>query len=39
MCTGVVITVAAAFRTLRNDGLRTAVAHGGRLHAYVTPAF
>ncbi len=38
MCAGVVITVADAVRTTRNDGLRTALAHGGRLHAYVTPA-
>jgi hypothetical protein len=38
MSAGVVITVADAVRTTRNDGLRTALAHGGRLHAYVTPA-
>jgi hypothetical protein len=35
MSAGVVITVADAVRTTRNDGLRTALAHGGRLHAYV----
>jgi hypothetical protein len=35
MCVGVVLTVADAVRTTRNDGLRTAVASGGRLHAYV----
>lgn len=37
MCAGLVITVADALRTTRNDGLRTALAHGARLHAYVTP--
>ena len=36
MGAGVVITVSDAVRTTRNDGLRTALAHGGRLHAYVT---
>ena len=35
MGAGVVITVTDAVRTTRNDGLRTAVASGGRLHAYV----
>lgn len=35
MSAGVVITVADAVRTTRNDGLRTALASGGRLHAYV----
>jgi hypothetical protein len=35
MCIGVVFTVSDAMRTARTDGLRTAVAHGGRLHAYV----
>lgn len=38
MSAGVVITVADAVRTTRNDGLRTALAHGARLHAYITPA-
>jgi hypothetical protein len=38
MVAGVVITVADAVRTTRDDGLRTALAHGGRLHAYVQPA-
>lgn len=36
MCGGVVLTVADAARTARTDGLRTAVASGGRLHAYVS---
>jgi hypothetical protein len=35
MCTGVVLTVSDAVRTARTDGLRTAVASGGRLHAYI----
>ncbi len=35
MCGGVVITVFDAVQTTRRDGLRTAVASGGRLHAYV----
>lgn len=35
MGAGVVITVSDAVRTTRRDGLRTAVASGGRLHAYV----
>jgi len=39
MSAGVVITVADAVRTTRNDGLRTALAQGGHLHAYVTPTF
>lgn len=38
MGAGVVLTVADAVRTTRNDGLRTALANGGRLHAYVTPS-
>lgn len=35
MCGGVVATVADAVRTTRRDGLRTAVARGGHIHAYV----
>jgi hypothetical protein len=35
MCVGVVFTVTDALRTARTDGVRTAVARGGRLHAYV----
>lgn len=35
MCAGVVFTVSDSVRTARTDGLRTAVASGGRLHAYV----
>ena len=35
MCCGVVITVSDSVQTTRRDGLRTAVARGGRLHAYV----
>jgi hypothetical protein len=35
MCAGVVLTVSDAVRTARTDGLRTAVASGGRLRAYV----
>lgn len=38
MTTGVVITVVDAVRTTRRDGLRTALATGGRLHAFVAPA-
>ncbi|MGE0139555.1 MAG: VC0807 family protein [Ilumatobacteraceae bacterium] len=37
MCAGVVLTVADAVRTTRNDGLRTALAHGASLHAYAMP--
>jgi hypothetical protein len=33
---GVVITVTDAVRTTRADGLRTALATGGRLHAFMT---
>jgi len=33
---GVAITVRDAVRTTRHDGLNTALASGGRLHAYVT---
>lgn len=39
MIVGVVITVADAVRTTRHDGLHTALAQGGRLHAYVSPRF
>ena len=39
MAAGVVITVADAVRTTRSDGLGTALARGGRLHAYVHPTF
>jgi hypothetical protein len=35
MSAGVVLTVADAVRTTRGDGLGTALASGGRLHAYV----
>jgi hypothetical protein len=38
MTAGVVITVSDAVRTTRNDGLHTALASGGRLHAYVAPS-
>jgi hypothetical protein len=38
MTTGVVVTVVDAVRTTRRDGLRTALATGGRLHAFVAPA-
>ena len=38
MCISVVATVADAIRTTRDDGLATALAHGGRLHAYVSAA-
>jgi uncharacterized membrane protein len=37
MSAGVVLTVADAVRTTRGDGLGTALAGGGRLHAYVHP--
>jgi len=37
-CSGVVLTVSDALRTARREGLHTAVAPNGRLHAYVTPA-
>jgi hypothetical protein len=36
MSVGVAITVSDAVRTTRHDGLGTALASGGRLHAYVT---
>jgi hypothetical protein len=36
MSIGVAITVSDAVRTTRHDGLNTALASGGRLHAYVT---
>jgi hypothetical protein len=36
MSIGVAITVSDAVRTTRLDGLNTALAAGGRLHAYVT---
>jgi hypothetical protein len=29
------LTVADSVRTTREDGLRTMIAHGGRLHAYI----
>ena len=32
---GTALTVADSVRTTRDDGLRTLIAHGGRLHAYV----
>ena len=35
-CIGVVLTVSDAVRTARREGLATAVAANGRLHAYVT---
>jgi hypothetical protein len=34
-CTGVVLTVSDSVRTARLEGLATAVAPNGRLHAYV----
>ena len=34
-CSGVVLTVSDSVRTARNEGLHTAVAPNGRLHAYV----
>jgi hypothetical protein len=36
MTAGLVVTVAESVRTTRRDGLGTALAGGGRLHAYVT---
>ena len=38
MTAGVVITVIDAIRTTRGDGIGTALAFGGRLHAYIDPA-
>ena len=35
-CTGVALTVSDSVRTARSEGLHTAVAPNGRLHAYVT---
>jgi hypothetical protein len=35
-CSGVVLTVSDSVRTARREGLHTAVAPNGRLHAYVT---
>ena len=35
-CSGVVLTVSDSVRTARSEGLHTAVAPNGRLHAYVT---
>jgi hypothetical protein len=35
-CSGVVLTVSDSVRTARREGLSTAVAPNGRLHAYVT---
>jgi hypothetical protein len=35
-CSGVVLTVSDSVRTARSEGLHTAVAANGRLHAYVT---
>ncbi len=37
-CSGIVLTVFDSVRTARSDGLHTAVAPGGRLHAYVATA-
>ncbi len=37
-CSGIVLTVWDSVRTARRDGLHTAVAPGGRLHAYVALA-
>ena len=34
-CSGVVVTVSDSVRTARSEGLHTAVASNGRLHAYV----
>ena len=34
-CSGVVLTVSDSVRTARSEGLHTAVAPNGRLHAYV----
>ncbi|HWC68371.1 MAG TPA: VC0807 family protein [Acidimicrobiales bacterium] len=36
-CTGVVLTVSESVRTARSEGLATAIAPGGALHAYVVP--
>jgi hypothetical protein len=36
-CTGVLLTVSDAVRTARTEGLHTAIAPNGRLHADVTP--
>jgi hypothetical protein len=36
-CSGVVLTVSDAVRTARTEGLHTAIAPNGRLHAYVNP--
>ena len=36
-CSGVVLTVSDSVRTARSEGLHTAVAPNGRLHAYVSP--
>ena len=36
-CSGVVLTVSESVRMARKEGLHTAVAPRGRLHAYVTP--
>ena len=36
-CSGVVLTVSDAVRTATLEGLHTAIAPNGRLHAYVTP--
>ncbi len=38
MSAGVVITVTDAVRTTRGDGIGTALALGGRLHAFIDPA-
>jgi hypothetical protein len=35
-CSGVVLTVSDAVRTARTEGLHTAIAPNGRLHAYLT---
>ena len=35
-CSGVVLTVSDAVRTARREGLHTAIAPNGRLHAYVS---
>jgi hypothetical protein len=35
-CSGVVLTVSDAVRTARREGLHTAIAPNGRLHAYAT---
>ena len=36
-CSGVVLTVSDAVRTARGEGLHTAIAPNGRMHAYVAP--